>query len=689
MALILLALNMFHAREVVFAFAFLPMIAAVTVGWWFALASEGAVIGLVLLLASGRWEGVISGNFGLSVILGGLVAGLLGWVTTHAFLTLADWAMTSFRQARINVEEARRQREELFQTQEDLLQANRELARLTNRLKVLNQVAEEARRVKEEFVANVSHELRTPLNMVIGFCEVIADSPRVYGSLPQALLADISAIQRNGKHLAELVNDVLDLSQIEAGRMALTKDWTTVQEIVQSAVEAVRALFDSKGLYLRTEIQEEPLPLFCDSTRMREVLLNLLSNAGRFTDRGGVTVTVRMESGQLIANVSDTGPGISEENQKKLFEPFQQLDNSIRRRGGSGLGLSISKRFVEMHGGRMWVESKLGQGTTFSFALPLESPVAALDGSSARRWINPYFRYERSVRRSKAPAPTLVPRYVLLETGDALRRLFSRYFEGVEYTQTRDLPSAMEELARSPSQALVVNMLCFPDHGAVISERMDLPYGASLIECWVPGEDDPSRPEGVSRYLTKPVGREELLTTVAQVLCLPPGCDEAETGLSSSSAPMDGTPSVGAPSIGAPSVLIVDDQPEILQLFGRMLASADRPYVVMRAKNGVTALRMMRERRPDLVLLDLLMPELDGFTVLREKNADERIRDIPVIVVSANDPSGTPIISDRVAIHRMGGFSASEFLACVSAVSEILSPKAPPEDRALEADLVV
>ncbi|MCP4534139.1 MAG: HAMP domain-containing histidine kinase, partial [Delftia sp.] len=289
--------------------------------------------------------------------------------------------------------------------------------RLSDRLKTMHQVAEEARRAKEEFVANVSHELRTPLNMIIGFSEIITESPQVYGaSLPPALLADIGAIQRNSRHLSRLVDDVLDLSQIEAGRMALNKEWASLPDIIGAATLAVRPLFESKGFYLETDIPPDLPPVFCDSTRVRQVLINLLSNAGRFTERGGVRVRIERAENEIVISVSDTGPGIGVEAQQKLFEPFQQLDSSIRRRhDGSGLGLSISKRFVEMHVGKMWIESQVGVGATIYFSLPLETPLPAIPGGgSALRWFNPYQPYEKRTRRSKAPAPSFVPRYVLL-----------------------------------------------------------------------------------------------------------------------------------------------------------------------------------------------------------------------------------------------------------------------------------
>ena len=289
--------------------------------------------------------------------------------------TLAEWSLFNFNLARKNLDEAREQRLELKETQEDLVKANQELARLANRLKVLQRIAEEARQAKAEFVANVSHELRTPLNMIIGFTEVISKSPHVYGSrLPTSLMTDIAAIQRNSQHLLNLVNDVLDLSQVEAGRMALSREWASIGEIVAEATSVVKGLFESKKLYLESCLPPNLPAIYCDRTRIRQVIINILSNAGRFTEIGGVKVEAGLENDTVVLNVTDTGPGIKKEDQARLFEPFQQLDGSIRRQyGGSGLGLAISKQFVEMHGGTMWLESTPGTGTTLASACPLLS----------------------------------------------------------------------------------------------------------------------------------------------------------------------------------------------------------------------------------------------------------------------------------------------------------------------------
>jgi len=666
---ITLAVCVFRQPQIAFFYALLPLMAVVILGWPACVLAEALVIALVLSLSYGLAVPLLPPDDGLMIVTGGALTGLVGWIAARTLLTVLQWSLFSYEQAREKMEEARGRRMELEQIQEDLIQANRELARLSDRLKAMHQVAQEARRAKEEFVANVSHELRTPLNMIIGFSEMITQAPRVYGvGLPPALLADITTIQRNSQHLSRLVDDVLDLSQIEAGRMALSKEWASLQEIVDAATLAVQPLFESKGLCLETEIPPDLPSIFCDSTRIRQVVINLLSNAGRFTERGGVRTRVWREKDHVVISVTDTGPGIALEDQEKLFEPFQQIDGSIRRRhGGSGLGLSISKRFVEMHEGKMWLESPStlhfdspkgdlgagegGAGTTIYFSLPLNTPpLTSLEAGGAKQWFSPYYRYQVRTRRSKLPPLRVVPRFVLLEQGKTLQRLFDRYLEDVEIASVWDIDGAIGELSHSPAQALIVNAPSLKEVSVSTEQLTDLPYNTPAVTCWVPGEDDAALRLGVVRYLVKPVTRETLLLTVEEL------------------------------GDSVKSVLVVDDKPEVLQLFARMLSSAHRGYQVLRATSGQQALSMLRERQPDVMMLDLIMPGIDGFQVLREKSQDPSIREIPVIVISATDPTGEPIVSDTLTVTRCGGLSVRELLTCIQAISEILAPSVQSGD---------
>lgn len=594
---------------------------------------------------------------------------------------LAQWSWNRYQYAQEVLQEIRDERVAQSQLEADLLLANRELARMTNRLKVLHQLAEEARQVKEQFVANVSHELRTPLNMIIGFSDIISRSSKVYGiKLPPALLADIAVIRRNSQHLAKLVDDVLDLSQLEVGRMALSKEWTSIKELVEQSIITVRPLYESKNLCLKSELPEaDTLPLlFCDSTRIRQVLINLLSNAGRFTEEGGVCLTVRQEEESVVFYVTDTGCGISPEEQQHLFEPFYQVDRSLHRsHGGSGLGLAISKQFVEMHRGKMWVESEVGVGTTVAFSLPCPTEIPtttetnqALRASERLSGYNPNAQFDGRTEPSKAPAPQLARRFLLLEEGKTLQRLFTRYREDVEVTSVRNLADAIHELSRLPANALVINEASYTQGDIPIEQLAELPYNTPILSCYVADENVAALHLGVNRYLVKPIAYETLLATLAEV-CPPkkiaPGLDkragmsiEKDTGEKGGEEPQ--------------TVLLVDDDREVLHLLSRMLTSTERPYRVLQTSSGHRALEILRKRQPDVMLLDLMMPGMDGFQILEQKRQDPAICDIPVVIISAQDPNGQPIVSRQLTIIHNSGLSGHTLLNCIQRISDLLSP---------------
>jgi signal transduction histidine kinase len=216
----------------------------------------------------------------------------------------------------------------------------------------------------------MSHELRTPLNAVLGYSELLADG--LYGSIPQKGLDVLERIQANGKHLLSLINDVLDISKIEAGQLTLALDDYSVEAIVQSVVASTGSLAQAKGIEVKTSVPND-LPMGRgDERRLTQVLLNLVSNAIKFTDTGEVEVRVQAVNGEFNIMVCDTGPGIALKDQATIFEQFQQIDNtSTRKKGGTGLGLSISRQLVGMHGGRIDLDSTLGVGSTFNIVVPV------------------------------------------------------------------------------------------------------------------------------------------------------------------------------------------------------------------------------------------------------------------------------------------------------------------------------
>lgn len=309
-----------------------------------------------------------------------LLALLLGFVISWSFILPVREAHGFLRkvaEGNFNTTITVPNRDEFGVLADRMNQMSRELQRLyehehetTKELQALNERLERATKAKSEFLANMSHELRTPMNAILGFVEMILDE--VYGEIPAHLKEPLTDVQTNGKHLLRLINDVLDLSKIEAGRMELSLGDYSVQDIVETVRASLQSLAAEKGLGFGAAVEDD-IPLgFGDGKRITQCLMNLAGNALKFTRQGRVEISVGLEGETLTYRVKDTGIGIPKDQLENVFGEFRQVDAAITREfGGSGLGLSITKKFVEMHGGRIWVESELGKGSIFFFSIPL------------------------------------------------------------------------------------------------------------------------------------------------------------------------------------------------------------------------------------------------------------------------------------------------------------------------------
>jgi signal transduction histidine kinase len=245
-----------------------------------------------------------------------------------------------------------------------------ENVRLFDEIQDKSRQLEEASQHKSQFLANMSHELRTPLNAILGYTELMADG--AYGEPSEKMMGVLKRLESNGRHLLGLINDVLDLSKIEAGQLVLELSDYSIQDIAQTVRSTLEPLVADKKLAFKLELAPELPAGHGDGRRLTQVLINLVGNAIKFTDTGEVVIKAAATDGSFHLSVCDTGPGISAADQTKLFQEFQQADNAItRKKGGTGLGLAISKRIIEMHGGRIWVESQPGEGSTFAFTLPV------------------------------------------------------------------------------------------------------------------------------------------------------------------------------------------------------------------------------------------------------------------------------------------------------------------------------
>lgn len=589
-----------------------------------------------------------------------LSAPLLALVTTGLSLiwredldTVLAWAHHSTQAALERLTEAQEHRAQLERNMKDLDEAYRRLERANDMLILARAEAEEARQARNRLALTVSHELRTPLNFIIGFSEVMVNLPQVYAPLdrwPPGLYEDLQKIYHSSNHLARLVNDILSLGQAEARRLALVKEWVKPAQIVQEVEALMRSAFAAKGLWLRVEAEPDLPELFLDRTRIRQVLINLLSNSLRFTEKGGVTVRLGRTENAVQVTVQDTGPGIHQEDIPKVFEEFGQATSTVwRRRNGSGLGIPISRRFVELHGGRMWLESQVGEGTAFHFTLPLpgtqpEQPAPSSTDSEYWRYLTEKARGHKTI--------------VVLSNDPGAGELLAQGIEGYRIVVLTDAEQARQKLLELLPQALVVERT-LAKQAAVEQLIRELPYDLPVITLRLPGS--PSRPEAlpedIADYLVKPVQRTELVQAVHNL------------------------------GPGVRTLLVVDDDPAMARLITLALAaereekSSNEQYRLLTAYSGSEALTMLERERPDALILDLVLPDVSGWELLQKMRANAAWAALPVIVITAYEWSEAMERSERdvlqISVRRR--YSTDELTASLKALLDTIQPSYPEE----------
>ena len=564
----------------------------------------------------------------------------LEWLSSRGLYTALQWAWNSQQRASQLLEQLRDRQGKLNQTLAALTEATRRLHRTGHELAVARRRAEEARQMKEQFAANISHELRTPLNLILGFSEMMYLTPDVYGDMrwPTTLRRDVRQIYQSSRQLLDLINDVLDLARIDAAQMPVQREQCDLAAIIDEAVGTTRDLLRGRDLELRTILPDALPTRFVDRTRIRQVLLNLLNNAARFTERGTITVSVQVNDREVVTSVADTGPGIPPEEIDRVFGEFHQVDMSLRRRReGAGLGLAISKRFVELHGGRIWVESQLGRGSTFHFSLPKT-------GQAATGHLLP----ERAPEPGANPDQ---PTVVVVDQDPAVGTVLGRYLRKFQVLQAADVAQATATVAERHPRALIVNA---PPGAQVWPELQQamraLPPKVPVLLCSLPSQSWLALEANARGCLAKPLTREELLGALQQIR-------------------------------SAQDVLVVDDDRGFVQLVVRILEASGAGYRVRWAYEGAEALSAMRERRPDVVLLDLIMPGTDGFQVLQALDADEELRSIAVLIVTATSYGQDALArhGSVIALGRAKAFGASEVISHLQALLDGLEPEYPAD----------
>ena len=486
-------------------------------------------------------------------------------------------------------------------------------------------------RLKSQFLANMSHELRTPLNSIIGFSRVILKG--IDGPITELQQQDLTAIYNSGSHLLSLINDILDLSKIEAGKMELAFDEVNITDVTNSVLSTMTGLVKDKPVELKREIEADLPTVRADAIRVRQVMINLLSNAAKFTDEGNIVVQVGLRpnaSGrnEIQVSVTDTGPGISEQDQTKLFQPFSQVDDSpTRKTGGTGLGLSICQHLISMHGGRIWVESQVGKGSTFYFTLPL-------------------FRKEKEFETT----PILNKMILAIDDDPQVVSLYERYLQpqGYQVVPLSDPSRAVERAKQLRPFAITLDiMMPGIDGWQVLDSLKGDPDTRHIpvIVCSIIEDLEKGFSLGAADYLVKPILEDDLVNALDRLNS-------------------DGS---------IREVLVIDDDPNDLRLIGKILEDDGR-YKSMLVEGGKHGWDIISSGPPPhAVILDLFMPEMDGFTILENMRSDPKLRDIPVIVISGLEPTEAQKEQLREFGQRLltkGAFSEKELLTTIQRALE-------------------
>jgi signal transduction histidine kinase/CheY-like chemotaxis protein len=491
--------------------------------------------------------------------------------------------------------------------------------------------ADEANQAKSGFLAKMSHELRTPMNAIIGYSEMLIEDAEDEGN--ESAASDLKKIHSAGRHLLALINDVLDLSKIEAGRMDLYLENFEIPSMIDEVVATIDTLVKKNGNRLKVEVEPSVGEMYADLTKVRQTLFNLLSNAAKFTEGGEIVLAVRTErrNGQdgVRMAISDTGIGIPEDKIEHIFSEFSQADESTSRNfGGTGLGLAISRRFCKMMGGQIGVESTVGEGSTFHFWLPLEV-------ESSRRDV------EVSPVAAVTPTPTEERTVLVVDDDPNALDLIGRTLQGagLRVVTAGNGPEALR-LARSLLPSAITLDVIMPDMDGweVLRQLKADPATRNIPVVMVSMTDDRSvgYALGATEFLTKPVQRGQLVRLLERYASEDPGR----------------------------VALVVDDLAENREVLRRALE--DEGWGVREAENGQLVLESVVERKPSLIILDLMMPVMDGFEFVLEMRKLDAAGTIPIVVVTAKDIS----VEDRqrlnggvVGLIERGGLGRDALLA--------------------------
>jgi signal transduction histidine kinase/CheY-like chemotaxis protein len=519
-------------------------------------------------------------------------------------------------------------RDELGALAENLNHMNDELGRLYRDL-------ESASRHKSEFLASMSHELRTPLNAIIGFSEVLRDE--MFGPLNERQADYLNDILTSGRHLLSLINDILDLSKIEAGKMELDLTTFSLPAVLESGLTMIRERAANHGISLGLDVAPDVGDVTADERKIKQVVFNLLSNAVKFTPDGGrIDLSARCAHWEVEVAVRDTGIGIAPEDQERVFEEFQQAG----QREGSGLGLALCRSFVELHGGRIRLQSEVGVGSTFGFTLPLASAT----------------RSQGEAIPVAADPATPGTAMLVIEDDERSAELLRIFLEdgGFSVTVATAGDEGIQAARRIRPAAIVLDLLLPDISGWDVLTALKEEAGLADIPVVIVSmldERGKGYALGAADYLVKPIGRDELLGALR---------------------PLAAAATAGGESV---KVLAIDDDPVALELVSAVLDPEG--YTVLRAQGGDEGIGIAFREHPALVILDLLMPGTDGFEVVEQLRADPQTADIPIVVLTSKviSEADRQRLNSRIAhLAEKGRFSRAEFVELVRRCSRAPVP---------------
>jgi signal transduction histidine kinase/DNA-binding response OmpR family regulator len=489
---------------------------------------------------------------------------------------------------------------EVFLRAKDVQEANRRLEITNQELLRAKEEAERGSKFKDQFLSTMSHELRTPMNAILGFSELLTDER--YGALNDRQRRYINHIRTGGQHLLKLINDILDLSRIEAGRLELSIENVGVEQAIVEVLDAVRPLAERKSQTL-VHGTETGLAVRADTTRFKQVLLNLLANAIKFTPEGGrIEVSARGINSEVRAEVRDSGPGIPHEEQKRIFEAFYRLQQTGEAPEGTGLGLAITKRLVELQAGQLGVESQPGKGSCFWFALPSAGLA----------------RQKRPTPGGDAAAGSAAQRIVVIEDDRSTAQLIRAQLTAAGFdTQVCLEPQrALDMVAEVQPQVVTLDLLMKPVNGwEILLELKNDVRTKDIPVIVVSVVDQPGLgiTLGADEFLIKPVDKEALLKGVQRCLITRGG------------------------TLPARPILVVEDDKATREVISELLTA--QVYHVTTAADGAEAREQVASLLPALVILDLTLPKVSGFELLAEWRSNPRTADLPVFILTSKDLS--------------------------------------------------